>query len=117
MKNIMLRYSVSRDHEVRITDLGINDSKGRSIGVEISTWSATLYAPGTEKHHDVQDWYRTGSLDEAGDVVCAWLQGTRNGTPFGGSYTFSDFRTVEQRDAWIAKRIAAARARYTKLAA
>lgn len=83
----------------RTVDFGMADAKGRAIGALVTTYDAT---------HD-----GSGSHG-AGTFLAAYVTPTRNGEPFGSSSATAEFSNEAERDAFIASRVAASRARYAR---
>ena len=97
-----------RVEALRVVDFGILDSKGRAIGYAVRRYRETITAveraPGT--------FGAVCNPENLGAWECASAHVTRDGTAFGASHRDLRARTVDDLEAMISDRIAAARARY-----
>lgn len=84
-------------------DFCVNDAKGRSIGCVVSRHVGTFTG---EKTREFQSHYVNQWL---GPVFIARVTATRNGWRYGACQPDSLFRTEAEREAFVAKRIAASR--------
>jgi hypothetical protein len=94
------------ESKAELVEFGFSDDKGRRLGVLVSTLVATY----TEKPEDAQG----GWTQAPGTYFVANVQTTRNGQCFGAGQCNKEFATVAERDAFVARRIEEARARYAK---
>lgn len=79
------------------------DAKGRKIGCVIERTTAEFKAePSSQYHAYFSDKW-------LGVSFTACVEATRNGQRYGASQSTSHFRTEAEREAFIAKRIAASR--------
>ncbi len=91
---------VNREVTGRTTErprFGIKDRLGRDIGVRIATFAAVF----TEASEEDTGCYR----HEPGYFFGVNIQATRNGVEYGASQPNKYFKTIEERDAHIAKRL------------
>ena len=91
----------------RLVAFGITDPKGREIGVSISSAPITVV-----RDEDSMSSYR--GLNEEGDYISVCISPTRNGQEFGACQPSSYYKTQEEADAAIEKRIKSTLARYKK---
>lgn len=92
----------------RHVSFGINDAKGREIGLSIIVAPVTV----TEAPADSKMYYTC--FDEVGEYIGVRMNATRNGIEFGASQQADYFKTQQEADAAIAKRVESTRARYAK---
>lgn len=111
---------------------GAVDGKGRELGLQVctSTYTAALgpQIHRSYEHHgrtfgdyfadETLTYYPSGETlaRDPGVYFAAYCQATRAGKGFGASQSRTIFATAEERDQWLAKRIAAARRRAPKAA-
>lgn len=84
-------------------DFGLVDEKGRAVGVVVMRAPVEMVESGNNGYD-----YPPGKGFTA-DVMAA-----RNGNTYGAINPFIFFPTEEEREAWIAKRVAGAKRRYVK---
>jgi hypothetical protein len=85
-------------------NLDINDTRGRAIGILIKRALFTYTAK--------EGGARFGYSHAAGTFYGACVTVARNGRAFGATQLAKDFATADEREAYIAKRIADASKRY-----
>lgn len=83
-----------------------HDAKGREFGMFVATWEVD-YIEAEDGHWSVP----------AGHYYVAMCMAAKNGQPFGASQHDHRFNTVEERDAFIAKRLKASEKAAQKKAA
>lgn len=79
-------------------DGGFYDAKGREFGLNVSTWEAE-YAPQDEG----KPW---GFSHAPGRYFVACCQASRNGENYGASQGDAHFKTRQERDLYICRRLA-----------
>jgi hypothetical protein len=94
------------ERSVQVIDFGLVDQKGRKIGMEIYTWEQDF----VEVPQDSTSWYRI----PVGHYFIVRGSATRDGQVFGAYQYPIEFKTIEERDAYIEKRIASTKKRYEK---
>lgn len=102
--------SDSANVETRRIDFGLVDERGRAIGVLVTTYEVDATPVPAEQRYGGYDM-------EPGHYFVAYVHATRNGEHFGALQRSGYFTTERMRDAYVADRVAAARKRYTRLAA
>ena len=85
-------------------DFGTVDEKGRTVGVIAKAYEADFIAR--------DDGY--GYTQAPGHYFSAYVSAARAGEEFGASQNSAHFKTARERDAFIARRVSEARARYAK---
>lgn len=83
---------------------GTFDRLGREIGVNVYTFEADYEASEN----------RWGYTYQPGHYFVARCQSSRNGSDYNSSQDEKHFRTAEERDAYVTKRIADSRKKATK---
>ena len=91
---------------------GIKDSKGREIGIDISTCTIEVFEL-TDAQSSVGFY---SCFDELGEFISVCMTATRNGNSYGACQPRSYFKTQAEADVAIEKRIKSTRARYAKAA-
>jgi hypothetical protein len=90
----------------RDADFNLVDEKGRKLGLSIRIRPVLVVeAPEDAKCPCL-------GFDSVGEYFDVCMKATRNGFEFGASQPSSYFKTVEEMEAAIAKRIESTRARY-----
>jgi|ERR1041385_146649 hypothetical protein len=106
MKSVLVKQEHQATHQVAFH---IKDAKGRWMGCKVFTGTLeTAAAP--EK---MGAYY----LLEPGFYFTAYVQATRDGKLYGASQPSHQFKTVEERADWIAKRVESGRKAAEKKAA
>jgi hypothetical protein len=97
---------VSDTRFTRYISFGLLDGKRREVGINVTTWQQeATEIPGAT----------TGCVREPGFYFCAYCHPTRDRKPFGALQSYWHFRTAVERDAYIERRVASTRKRYSKL--
>lgn len=103
-------YLCGPDHMTVHHEFGVGrDSKGRTIGANISTGTLELI----EIPEDYQGWFYADKEPGTYYVLC--VHATRGGESFGALQRERFFKTVAERDAAIAKYLKEAAKRAAKL--
>ena len=87
------------DEVVAAESFGVSDERGRVIGVVVVTKTETFALSGAEYGYYVVP----------GNYYFAKVQPTRDGAPFGATQGDNRFATAALRDAYVSKRLTAAR--------
>lgn len=102
-----------------LIDLGLVDDKNRKIGIEVTLHEETYRALSDEEaeknkaeNYGYGHWYTSVA---PGHYFVAYAMVTRDGKTFGASQFEKRFVTEAERIAYVAKRIATARVRYSKI--
>lgn len=91
----------------RVEEFKVQDRRGRWIGAKVYTFEAEYTA--------IEG--NSGCMMPPGHYHGANVQATRNGENYGACQSSHYAATIEERDAWIAKRLADSRKRAAKLGA
>ena len=94
-------------------DFGIADEKRRQIGCLVMRYEIETREFQPDPANRYKGW--TNSSLPFGRIFCAYVTATRNGNNYGAMQREKWFGSEADREAWIAKRVASSRARYTKL--
>lgn len=82
----------------------VTDAKGRTIGCVATRFEGDTVTDTTERSHSL------AKAEEAdGHYFYACVEATRNGVRYGASQPDTRFKTAEERDAFITKRVEASR--------
>jgi hypothetical protein len=96
--------------ETEFVDFGIADNKGRAIGMKVTKGLHEITIA------DAQDssYYIIDSAFGLGTRPAVNVRTTRNGAGYGAGQGWMTFASEENREAYIAKRIAQSRKAYEK---
>lgn len=93
---------------VEKVSLGLVDKRGREIGANVSRMEMEFVAVSEGENGDNESGLRPGRLPGVR------IQPSRDGQNFGASQEHNFFNSIEERDAYIAKRLKAMHASYSK---
>lgn len=98
------------EHEIKGVAYGIEDDRGREVGILAILWEEA-YMQATREQERTGMWHRSV---EPGRYFVANIQTTRGGKRYGAVQPDQLFKTTEERDTYVAKRVEDGRKQATK---